>query len=173
MIRKYSYSPKHNLEISTSYNRHANDVQTLVDALEFYLDELLKRCTIDYRLNIKVKLRKGPLKGDDGNSLNDGLAWEVSTSTGEVWYHIHLNDDVPFLELLSTLAHETTHVVQMATGRLKHDDNDVWIWEGKEFGSEPYTGLDHIDNQLPWEYDAYSREVELARKFTKQFYSNW
>src|SRR5690606_17803051 len=154
-IHKYSYSPKHNLEISTSYNRHANDVQTLVDALEFYLDELLKRCTIDYRLNIKVKLRKGPIKGDDGSSLNDGLAWEVSSSTGEGWDHSRLNDDVPFVELRSTLAHEAVHVAQMATGRLKSDSATGWYWDGKFYGHQPYTGKDHIDNQRPWEYDAY------------------
>lgn len=40
-----------------------------------------------------------------------------------------LNDNVPFLELLSTLAHETVHVVQFLTGRLRIEDED-WIWEG-------------------------------------------
>jgi hypothetical protein len=82
-----------------------------------------------------------------------------------------LNDNVPFLELLSTLAHETVHVVQFATGRLRIEDED-WIWEGKNYGPKPYIG-EEVDNQLPWEYDAYSKEPELARKFVKQYYSIW
>lgn len=170
MILQYP-SLNHNLVIKTCRNRNASDAETLLQALGFYLDELLKRCTIDYRLNIKVRLTNGPIEEDGGASLNDGLAWSVSTKKGEVCYHIHLNNDVNFLELLSTLAHETVHVVQMATGRLKCDSE--WIWEGQSYGTSPYTGKEEVDNKLPWEYDAYSKEVELARKFVKQYYSNW
>lgn len=162
---------RHKIVVKTFRNRHAAEVPTLLNAIEFFLDELLKRCTLEYKLSIKVTLRNGPVKGDD-KSLNDGLAWEHETDVGGKWFHIHLNDSVPFLELLSTLAHEIVHVVQFATARLRTEDDD-WIWEGTNYGSNPYTGDDDIDNKLPWEYDAYSKEIHLARKFVKQFYSNW
>lgn len=162
---------RHNIEISTFRNRYESDIATLLNAVDFFLDELLKRCTIEYKLNIKVKLKPGPLKAED-KSLNDGLAWEHETGTGVKWFNIHLNDSVPFLELLSTLAHEIVHVVQFATGRLRTDDEN-WIWEGKKFGNSPYTGDEEVDNQLPWEYDAYCKEIDLARKFVKQYYSIW
>lgn len=161
---------KHKLEIKTFRNRRESEVPVLLNALNFFLDELLKRCTITYKLNIKVTLKNGPVSDSD-KSVNDGLAWEHESDAGEKWYTIHLNDTVPFLELLSTLAHETVHVVQFATGRLKSDP--VWMWEGKDYGLTPYTGDEEVDNQLPWEYDAYSKEVELARKFVKQYYSIW
>lgn len=159
---------RHTIDVKTFRDRRKSDVPTLLNAVEFFLDELLKRCTIAYKLNIKVTLKNGPLKADD-KSLNDGLAWEHESGTGV--FHIHLNDNVPFLELLSTLAHETVHVVQFATGRLRIEDED-WIWEGKNYGPKPYIGKE-VDNQLPWEYDAYSKEPELARKFVKQYYSIW
>lgn len=161
---------RHTIDVKTFRNRRKSDVPTLLNAVEFFLDELLKRCIIAYKLNIKVTLNNGPVKGDD-KSLNDGLAWEHESGTGVKWFHIHLNDNVPFLELLSTLAHETVHVVQFATGRLRTEDDD-WIWEGKNYGPKPYIGKE-VDNQLPWEYDAYSKETELSRKFVKQYYSIW
>lgn len=160
----------HTIEVKTYRNKHDSDIPTLLNAMDFYLDELFKRCRIDYKLNIKVTLKNGPFIGDD-KSLNDGLAWQHETRAGIKWFHIHVNGSVPFLELLSTLAHETVHVVQLATGRLRTEDN--WIWEGKDYGPAPYTGKDEVDNALPWEYDAYSKEVELARKFVKQYYSIW
>ena len=161
---------RHTIDVKTFRDRRKSDVPTLLNAVDFFLDELLKRCTIAYKLNIKVTLKNGPVRGDD-KSLNDGLAWEHESGTGVKWFHIHLNDNVPFLELLSTLAHETVHVVQFATGRLRIEDED-WIWEGKNYGPKPYIG-EEVDNQLPWEYDAYSKEPELARKFVILGYSIW
>ena len=51
------------------------------------------------------------------------------------------------------------------------DEGDNWIWDGVNKG-KAYKGTE-VDNQLPWEYDAYSKEIELSRKFVKKFYSNW
>jgi len=165
-----TFSGRHTIEIKTYRDRRKRDVPTLLNAVNFFLDELLKRCTIMYSLNIKVMLKNGPVKGDD-KSVNDGLMWEHESSTGVKWFHIHLNDNVPFLELLSTLAHEMVHVVQFATGKLRIEYGQ-WIWKGISYGPAPYMGKD-VDNDLPWEYDAYSKEPELARKFVKQYYSIW
>lgn len=159
----------HTIQFKCYRNKRLEDVPTLHDAMEFFLDELFKRCTIGYKIKVLVELKNGSVVAEDGSS-NAGLA-HVDTIKGETWYRIELANDVPFLDLLSTLAHETIHVVQFATGRLK-TDNDNWIWEGQEYGSNPYIGKE-IDNQLPWEYDAYSKEVELTKKFVKKYYSNW
>jgi hypothetical protein len=163
---------KHRIEVKTFRNRHQSEKPILEIAMQFFLDELLKRCTIRHKLNVKVVLRNGPVKSRDDASINDGLAWEHE-SNGEKWFHIHLNDSVPFLELLSTLAHETVHVVQFATGRLRIDENDNWLWEGTNYGPNPYKGIEVIDTRLPWEYDAYSKEIDLARRFVKHYYSVW
>ena len=88
------------------------------------------------------------------------------------WYYVHLNNNVPFLELLSTLAHELVHVVQFATGRLENEEN--WIWEGTDYGDNPYQNDAELDSaNLPWEYEAHTKEIVLAKKFVKQYYSNW
>lgn len=157
----------HNIEIKSYRNKRLEELPVLYDALNFFLDELLKRCTIKYRLNIMVSLRNGDIIGDDG-SKNVGLANE-KVIKGKLWYTIDVSNDTPFLELLSTLAHETVHVVQFATGRLKNDED--WIWDGANYGPNPYIGK-NIDNQLPWEYDAYTKEAELSRKFVKTYYLN-
>ena len=160
---------RHNVIIKAHRNKRLEDVPTLYDAVEFFLEELLKRCTIDYRLNIKIVLKYGDVIAADG-SKNVGLAWEHSTK-GNKWYIVHISNDAPFLEMLSTIAHEMVHVVQFATGRLVIDEDDNWIWDGVNKG-KAYKGTE-VDNQLPWEYDAYSKEIELSRKFVKKFYSNW
>jgi len=136
--------------------------------MHFFLDKLLKRSRIKYSLNIHVSLKSDDVSSEDG-AINAGIVWEELID-GERWYIIHLDNSVPFLELLSNLAHESVHVVQFATGRLKADDE--WVWKGVSYGNEPYKGTE-LDTQLPWEYDAYSKEIELARQFVKHFYSNW
>lgn len=159
------------IEIKTFRNRRINDAPVLEQASNFFLDNLLKRCTISHKLNVTIILKNGAVKGVD-NSLNDGLAWENDVIDGVRSFTIHLDDTQPFLAILSTLAHELTHVVQFVTNRLRFDGDD-WVWDGKNFGPSPYTGDNDIDCELPWEYDAYSKEPELARKFTKHYYSIW
>lgn len=158
---------KHKIIIKSYRNKRLEEVPILYDAIEFFLDELLKRCTIEYKINLLVTLRNGIVIADDG-SHNVGIASE-KTIKGKNWYTIDVSNDVPFLELLSTIAHETVHVIQYATGRLKNEYD--WIWDGANYGPNPYTGKS-IDNKLPWEYDAYTKETELSRKFVKFYYLN-
>lgn len=160
----------HNVIIKCSHNKRSEEVEILHEAMIFFLDDLLKRCTIDYKLNVEVKLRSNKRLTSDDGAENVGLA-HSSFKKGQRWFHIELANDRPFLELLSTLAHESIHVSQLATGRLQITDDD-WIWEGTSYGQEPYIGEDS-DHQLPWEYDAYSKEIDLTKKFVKKYYSSW
>lgn len=161
--------PRHNVIIRTFRNKRLEDVPTLYDAVDFYLEELFKRCTLEYKLNIKIVLKNGDVVAEDG-SKNVGLAWEHEIK-GKTWYIVHVSNDAPFLEILSTVAHEMVHIAQFATGRLVIDDDENWIWDGKNYG-HAYDGSE-LDSKLPWEYDAYSKEIELSRKFVKKFYSIW
>ena len=157
----------HNIVIKCFRNKRLEDVPTLYQAVEFFLDELLKRCTIAYKLNVLVTLRNGVLIDRDDGSQNVGLVEETEIK-GETWYKIDLSNDLSFLELLSTLAHECVHMVQFATGRLKSGDS--WVWDGVDYG-DAYEG-DGVDKDLPWEYDAYTKESELCKKFIKHYFSN-
>lgn len=141
----------------------------LQDAALFFLDILLKRCTIDYRLDVRIYLMQ-PRKAKPKEPMVEiGQATEMLTKE-HVWYKIDLSNDLNTLDMLTTLAHELVHVVQFVTGRL-HSEED-WIFEGKNYGEDPYKGTE-ADTKLPWEHEAYSKEVELAKKFVKKYYSNW
>ena len=113
---------KHYISFKFPRSKRREEADILLSAANFFLDELLKRCTIDYSLNIKISLKTGYCHAD--GSENEGLAWSRMINETR-WYYVHLNNNVPFLELLSTLAHELVHVVQFATGRLKNEEN--WI----------------------------------------------
>ena len=159
---------KHNVHIKCFRNKRLEEVPILYDAMEFFLDNLFKRCTLDYKLNVLVTLRNGSIVDHEDGSTNVGLA-EDTEIDGVRWFKIDLSNDLPFLELLTAMAHESVHVVQFATGRLQSQDN--WIWDGVDYGPNPYKDDDKLDRKLPWEYDAYRKEVELSRKFIKKFYS--
>ena len=160
---------KHYISFKFPRSKRREEADVLMNAANFFLDELLKRCTIDYSLNIKISLKTGYCHVD--GSENEGLAWSRMINETR-WYYVHLNNNVPFLELLSTLAHELVHVVQFATGRLKNEEN--WIWDGMDYGENPYQNDAELDSaNLPWEYEAHTKEIVLAKKFVKQYYSNW
>lgn len=160
----------HEIEIKTYRNEHVADLETIAEAIEFFLDNLLKRCTLEYRLRIKVYFRTGITNSKKQPAY--GQAWTTVGKDGVATFHIELESKMPFLCILATLAHEVTHVTQFATGRLQSVSNE-WFWEGKSYGFDPYSGEEAIDTQLPWEYHADCKEVELVRKFVKQYYSNW
>lgn len=159
---------RHNIRVKFYRNKRIEEEQVLKDAVQFFLDELLKRCTIRHVVNVDVTVTKGDIITEDGHA-NAGLCsgyWKDD----QYWYTIHASGNVPFLELLSTIAHESVHVAQYVTGRLRGDDR--YIWDGVDYGEDPYKNPD-LDSKLPWEYDAYSKEPILARKFVTKYYSTW
>ena len=157
--------PKHRIVVQTFRNRHKADIQTFQDVVNYTLDNVKDYGNIGSKLNITIKLHNGPLK-DHGVEC-DGLTWNEGKEL-----FIRVNGQLPFLDILSTITHETVHAIQIATGTLRMEE-DGWYWKEKFYGDSPYTGEEDVDNQLPWEYDAYSLDVELARNFVKKHYSNW
>ena len=162
-------SSHHQIHFKLYRGKCSEDVPVLAKAVEFFISELLYARKKKYNLNVEITFKPNAIIS--GHDLCDGITFS-KYSKGIEWYVIQLNNDVPFLELLSTLAHEVVHVIQFATGRLKNDTL-TWKWQNVDYGEDPYTGDEDVDCKLPWEYDAYCKEIDLVRKFVKQYYSNW
>ncbi len=160
---------RHNIRIKSYRNKRIEETAILKDAIQFFLDDLLKRCTLDHKVNVELHLKKGKEIHSSDGSKSAGLCGCYLYGK-VVWYTIEVGVDVPFLEMLSTIAHESVHIAQYVTGRLNSENE--FVWDGIPYGEEPYTGTE-LDSKLPWEYDAYSKEPELAKKFVKKYYSNW
>lgn len=159
----------HEIEIKCFRNKRLEDVPLLYEAAYFFLEELLKNYKRVYPVNVKVKLSNGTVVAEDG-SLNDGTVIR-ELANGIVTYTIELSNQLPFFELVSTIAHEMTHVVQFERGYLTFQ-GDNWIWKGTDYGTNPYK-VKNVDKELPWEYDAVCKEISLTRKFVKKHLSNW
>ena len=65
------------------------------------------------------------------------------------------------LEMLSTLAHEMVHVKQYRRGELRHTRNDNLMRWWKE--TIDIREVDYYE--LPWEKEAYTKEVELMEDY--------
>jgi hypothetical protein len=89
----------------------------------------------------------------------DCLADDFEVNHRHYEFIIRLNHDLNDIQLMiSTLAHEVSHVKQYAIGQLRYDysSSNVSIWEGKKYNSDE---IDYDD--LPWEIDALKSERAL------------
>ena len=66
--------------------------------------------------------------------------------------------------LLRSLAHECVHISQWRTGMLKESNSEVYTsyWNGKKYRT---TYENYWD--MPWEIDAYGREIGLVERFVE------
>ncbi len=100
-------------------------------------------------------------------TLHGDLGDIVLEDTPDFRLRLHHASDT--ILMLVTLAHELIHLSQVVKGRLKFrkfKGLDVWVWDGKSYGSDPY---DDPDRTLPWESDANNRESDLARQFLNKY----
>jgi len=109
------------------------------------------------RLKVVVRIINGLL--EEEGIHGDCLADDFDVNQRHYEFTIRLDYDPKDMHLMiSTLAHELSHVKQYAIGQLRYDysNSDVSIWEGKKFNSEsmPY-------DKLPWEIDAVRSEKAL------------
>lgn len=128
------------------------DVKLITEAVPFMLKRLVKPEQLtQVHLNISITR----LKGDHGDIVLEDAPY----------FRLRLHHESDSILLLVTLAHELVHLSQVLSGRLKFKKIkglDVWVWDGRSYGSEPYADLDRV---LPWERDAELREGDLARQF--------
>lgn len=128
------------------------DVRLLREAVPFMLNRLLKPAHVK---TIVLHISFTRLHGDFGDI-------EIETAPT---FRIRLHHEMDTLLMMVTLAHELVHLSQVMLGRLelkKIKGLAVWHWDGKPYGSAPY---DDLEQTLPWELDADSREGDLACQF--------
>jgi len=89
-------------------------------------------------------------------------------------FELQINSKIPKERQLQVIAHEIVHIKQMARNELRlssgvkvyHDGRvvqyDIGIWMGKE-----YLVNDDTYWELPWEIEAYDREIGLVKNFDK------
>ena len=109
------------------------------------------------RLKVVIQIINGLLAGEGIHG--DCLADDFEVNHRHYEFIIRLDYYPTDMHLMiSTLAHELSHVKQYAIGQLRYDysNSNISIWEGKKFNSEsiPY-------DELPWEIDAVLSEKAL------------
>lgn len=89
-------------------------------------------------------------------------------------FELQINSKIPKKRQLDVMAHEIVHIKQMARNELRLSSgvkifrdgtvarHDVGIWMGKEYLVNEDTYW-----ELPWEIEAYGREVGLVWNFNK------
>lgn len=124
------------------------------DSTQFFIKKLMPR---KRRLKVIVQMVKNLL--DEEGIHGDCLADDFDVNHRHYEFIIRLDYDPNDIRLMiSTLAHEMSHVKQYATGQLRYDycNSNVSIWEGKKYNSDE---IDYDD--LPWEIDALKSERAL------------
>lgn len=71
-------------------------------------------------------------------------------------FDIRIDKDLPKNYLLKTIAHEITHVKQLAIGELRDIDDSKVRWQNKIYKTDK---IDRWDQ--PWEIEAHGREIGL------------
>ena len=148
---------KNTISIKSTSEHKVEEIELLEIACMFFLKELNK--IAEYN----------PIKCDI--IIADSI---VSEATGELLsgdmyrkpcglFVCSVADYTNSIETIRTLAHELIHVWQYATGRLALIDNQ-WYWNKVNFGNSPYVGNNN-DFLLPWEVEADSLDIVLAKNF--------
>lgn len=120
----------------------------LISACIFFLRELLPDCDLP---DIDIDLYEmHTLKG-----------WCAPEDDG---YQICLDNTQPFEIVITTLAHECVHIKQYVMGQLEEKDSQNY-WLGAEVDIRAY---DDYYN-LPWEIEAYDRELILFDLYIRKF----
>lgn len=112
---------------------------------------------LDIRIEIKRKLEDDCL----------GFCYYLSSGRPSCFL-IELLYDKDITVTVSKLAHELVHVKQYITGELKHGKNNITLWKGEKY-DEKIT--DYWD--LPWEIEAYGREVGLYTRYYNKHYQRY
>jgi|DEB3_MinimDraft_2_1074329.scaffolds.fasta_scaffold01431_2 hypothetical protein len=140
------------MKILTRQFRNKKLSNTLRRATSFYLSRLNQDTS-----NITIHIIQMPNLGADGTCE------KVSSKE----FIIELNQDLGLEHRLVTLAHETVHIKQYITKRLRTwhlKTGTIDIWEGKRFRNVDYF-------QQPWEAEALLLEEQLYIDFVTECYA--
>jgi len=127
--------------------------RTLIhDAVQFYANTLMNRQLVKH-LTVKVIFK------DDGV---DGLCNPIDELTRPREFVLQINPNGTDKEVLTSLAHEMVHVKQYATGESRHYERKPHVTKFRGVMVNTHT-TDYWD--LPWEIEAYGRELGLYIRF--------
>jgi len=76
---------------------------------------------------------------------------------------MYINSKLPKNKRKQVIAHESVHIEQINSGKLRFDDNGNYIWKGKKV---KMTEKGTYNKKLPWEVKAYmaSNKVKNGSK---------
>lgn len=136
----------------------------------FFLNKLMGKRKQKKIKSITIRLADSI---DYGASRGDCREVIAKDGSFDIYFKVLATDPLP--EMISTLAHEAVHAKQSVTGELVIDGDD-WIWKGRRraYNEKWYNGFTYKEQyaKLPWETEAYDKEMELARSFFWQHYSS-
>ena len=128
-------------------------IEKLTEISDFFIQEL------NISVKVKVSFKKMGVRQYGHMALAVGQQDNFT---------IDINDAASFKFWISALAHELTHVAQVARGDLSLKDTESVVWKGKEFSIADY--LSHGDDPdkyteyktHPWEVEAFANQKRLT-----------
>ena len=128
----------------------------VTEAVRFYASTLMNRQLVR-NLTVKVFFKDG---GVDGLcNTDDDLAKPRE-------FALHINPKRSVKAMLTALAHEMVHVKQYATGESRQYERTPYVTKFRGVMVNTST-TDYWD--LPWEIDAYGRELGLYVRFMEHW----
>jgi len=162
-------SKRNELKVISRSGFKEEEIELLEIAAHFFLKELYKIRkfdTINCEIAVVDKVTSDsvhtPICGDMEKVKN-------TLDNDDKSFYICRLADYNSAETIRTLAHELVHVWQVELGRLKMSTETGWTWLGTSYGDYPYNGTDD-DYLLPWEVEADTMDIQLSKKFYKQYF---
>jgi len=133
----------------------------LREASNFYLDLLNLSSKIKRKIHLKIDFTQKLATNVVGNS--GAVVFDLSDPAPRN-FEICLHPKIGYRPTLSTLAHELTHLEQLATGRRYNfvRAENIVRWEGKNIDEQK---IGYWDS--PWEIEAHGKEVGMFVRFKK------
>lgn len=139
------------------------------DASIFFLNKTLGKRKQKLIKTIYIKLVDSL---DYGESV--GEAKEVVDADGKFDFYLKLVSKTDFPNMIQILAHEFVHIKQTVKKELVVE-GDYWYWMDepkRKFKDKWYSfTIAQQCDKLPWEREAYGKQIELAREFFWVYYS--
>ncbi len=130
-----------------------------VEALEFFTGSLMSK-RLCSNLRIRLFFKEGMLKKQ---KLEGMCSWDDDNHRPRE-FTVTVDSGLSRRRLLLSLAHESIHIKQYATGELRYLIRGCACkWKGAEYNDE---GIPYPD--LPWEVEAWDRERELFESFLEK-----
>ena len=130
-------------------------------AAAFFLNNLLQKKS-DEDFEIVIALRRDLFKRNGTKA--DCCIDNDDDSRMPTVFEIRIDSRMNNQALLRSLAHECVHISQWRTGMLRESKSEFCTsyWNGKKYRTAQE---DYWD--MPWEVDAYGREIGLVERFVE------